>query len=229
VWIEPYPDRELDLADTEVGPEACYEEQEAIELAFIAALQQLPPRQRAVLILRDVLGFSAREAATILGTTIASANSALNRARRRFETRRPTRSQQSALRSLGDPRVRDLVERFVRALEAGDVDAIVALLAEDASFSMPPYPGWCQGRDTVRDSWLIPKRAPGRLRYVPARANGQLALGVYCRAPDGDVYLPACLDVLALDASEIAEIVAFRSAPAFSRYGLPATLRGDER
>ncbi|MGH2963682.1 MAG: RNA polymerase subunit sigma-70, partial [Solirubrobacterales bacterium] len=168
VWIEPYPDRELDLADTEVGPEACYEEQEAIELAFIAALQQLPPRQRAVLILRDVLGFSAREAATILGTTIASANSALNRARRRFETRRPTRSQQSALRSLGDRRVRDLVERFVRALEAGDVDAIVALLAEDVTHnplvggSSPPRPiGKRQLASQFRATVLPASSGPG--------------------------------------------------------------------
>ena len=115
-----------------------------------------------------MLGFSAREVATILGTTVASANGALNRARRRFRERRPDPSQQSTLRDLGNGRVRELVERVVRAFEAGDVEEILALLAEDASFSMPPYPGWCQGRDALTDSWLIPETAPfGAKRQPP--------------------------------------------------------------
>ena len=248
VWIEPYPDRELDLAagqagppltecvwiepypderlgsDERAAPEARYEQRESVELAFIAALQHLPARQRAVLILRDVLGFSAREVATILGTTVASANGALNRARRRFRERRPDPSQQSTLRDLGNGRVRELVERVVRAFEAGDVEEILALLAEDASFSMPPYPGWCQGRDALTDSWLMPQGAPGQLRYLPTRVNGQLALGVYRRAPDTGVFVPACLDVLTVSGGEISQVVAFRAVTAFRRYGLPPTL-----
>jgi RNA polymerase sigma-70 factor (ECF subfamily) len=228
IWIEPYPDRAFELAASQPGPDARYENREAVELAFIAALQHLPPRQRAILILRDVLGFSAREVATILGITVASANSALNRARRRFRERRPAPSQQSTLRELGDRRVRTLVKRFVRACEAGEVEGILALLAEDASFSMPPYSGWCQGRDALADSWLMPQGAPGRLRYVPTRVNGQLALAVYRRAPDAGVYLPACLDVLAVSGGEISEVVAFRSVREFARFGLPRTLPGVE-
>jgi RNA polymerase sigma-70 factor, ECF subfamily len=229
VWIEPYPDRALELAASPLGPDARYENRETVELAFIAALQYLPPRQRAILILRDVLGFSAREVATILGITVASANSALNRARRRFSERRPARSQQSTLRELGDRRVRALVERFVRASEAGDVEGILAVLAEDASFSMPPYRGWCQGRDAITDSWLMPQGAPGRLRYVPTRVNGQIALGVYRRASDAGAYLPACLDVLAVSGGEISQVVAFRSATDFARFGLPRKLPSVER
>jgi RNA polymerase sigma-70 factor (ECF subfamily) len=228
VWIEPYPDRSFELAASHPGPDARYEIREAVELAFIAALQDLPPRQRAILILRDVLGFSAREVATILGITVASANSALNRARRRFSERRPARSQQTTLRELGDRRVRMLVERFVRACEVGDVEGILALLAEDASFSMPPYPGWCQGRDALTDSWLMPQGAHGRLRYVPTRVNGQLALGVYRRASDAGVYVPACLDVLTMSKGEISQVIAFRSVTDFPRFGLPRRLPGVE-
>jgi RNA polymerase sigma-70 factor, ECF subfamily len=229
VWIEPYPDRALELAASQPGPDARFENREAVELAFVAALQHLPPRQRAMLILRDVLGFSAREVATILGITVASANSALNRARRRFGEKRPARSQQSTLRELGDRRVRTLVERFARAFEAGDVEGILAVLAEDASFSMPPYPGWCQGRDALTDSWLMPQGTPGQLRYVPTRVNGQLALGVYRRASDAGIYLPACLDVFTVSGGEISQVVAFRSVTAFARFGLPRRLPGVER
>ena len=138
---EPYPDQALGVADGAAAPEARYEQREAVELAFIAALQHLPPRQRAVLILRDVLGFSAREAAEALDTTVASVNSALHRARRAIEERLPDPSQQATMRALGDARVRDIVERFVDAFERGDVGTILALLAEDATFSMPPYAG----------------------------------------------------------------------------------------
>jgi RNA polymerase sigma-70 factor (ECF subfamily) len=229
VWIEPYPDRALELAASHPGPDARYENREAVELAFVAALQYLPPRQRAILILRDVLGFSAREVATILGITVDSANAALKRARRRFSARRPARSQQSTLRELGDRRVRTLVERFVSACEAGDVEGILALLAEDASFSMPPYPGWCQGRDALTDSWLMPQGHPGQLRYVPTRVNGQLALAVYRLASDAGIYVPACLDVLTVSGGEISEVVAFRSVTGFARFGLPRSLPAVER
>ena len=133
VWIEPYPD-ELRR----------YEEREAVELAYVAALQLLAPNQRATLLLRDVLGFSAAETAEILGTSVASANSALQRARAKLERERP--SQQATLQALGDERARELVGRFVDAWNRADVAAIVALLREDASFSMPPLETWFRGR-----------------------------------------------------------------------------------
>jgi RNA polymerase sigma-70 factor (ECF subfamily) len=221
VWIEPFPDQELGIGGGPATPEARYEQREALELAFIAALQHLPAQQRAVLILRDVLGFSAREVSVMLETTVASINSALQRARWAVEERLPERSQQAALRSLGDPRVRDLVERFANAFEAGDVGAILALLAEDATFSMPPYPGWHRGREAIGDSWLMPGGPAPRLRYVPTRANGQLALGVYRRDVDAGGYVAICLDVLAVDAEGITEVIAFRSLDGYSRFGIP--------
>jgi RNA polymerase sigma-70 factor (ECF subfamily) len=138
VWVEPYPDGQLGLAGGYASPEARYEQREAVELAFIAALQHLPAQQRAVLILRDVLGFSAREVAGVLETTPASVHSALQRARQTARERLPGHSQQQAIRSLGDKRLRDLAQRLTDALEAGQVDVIVAMLTEDASFAMPP-------------------------------------------------------------------------------------------
>ncbi len=230
VWVEPYPDRELGIEEAATAPEARYEQREAVELAFIVALQHLPARQRAVLILRDVLGFSAKETAAILETTVASTNSLLQRARRALQERLPERSQQATLRSLGDARVREIVGRFVAAFESGDVDAILALLAEDATFAMPPYASWCRGRDAIADSWLIPGGGPPRLRYVPTRANGQLALGVYLRDAQAAAYVPICLDVLAIEGAKITEVIAFRSLEAFSRFGLPAKipLNGDD-
>jgi RNA polymerase sigma-70 factor (ECF subfamily) len=133
-WIEPYPDGELDGADGRAGPEARYEQRESVELAFIAALQHLPARQRAALISRDVLGFSTREVAATLDTTETSVKSALQRARTTVAERLPERSQQATLRAIGDERVRDVVARFADAFERGDVGAILALLTEDAAF-----------------------------------------------------------------------------------------------
>jgi len=182
-WIDPYPDEELELADGYAIPEARYEQREALELAFFAALQHLPPRQRAVLILREVLAFSAAEVAEALGSTDASVNSALQRARRAVEERIPDRSQQATARSLGDEQVQGLVERFSDALQRGDTAGILAVLAEDVTFSMPPYAGWCRGREAVADSWLMPGGAPAALRYHPARANGQPAVAAYLAQP----------------------------------------------
>ena len=223
-WVEPYPDERFGVEDGYAAPEARYERREAVELAFIAALQHLPARQRAVLILREVLGFSAREVADALDSTVASVNSALQRARKAVDERLPEQSQQATLRSLGDERVSEIVERFVEAFEGGDVPAILALLAEDATFAMPPYPGWYRGRDVIGDSWLMPGGPPPRLRYVPTRANGQLALGTYAIAPDGDGYLPIALDVLALRGDRLAEVLAFRTPDTFPRFGLPDSL-----
>ena len=149
VWIEPYPDERLDLDDGLAGPEARYEQRESIELAFIAALQHLPARQRAVLILRDVLGFSGAEVAEALETTPASVYSALQRAHATLDERRPDRSQQATLRSLGDEQQRAIVNRYVEAWSGNDVDTIVGMLTETATLAMPPIPSWYRGRDAI--------------------------------------------------------------------------------
>jgi len=227
VWVEPYPDEKLGVEDGFAAPEARYEQRESMELAFVAALQHLPARQRAVLILREVLGFSAREVAESLDTTVASVNSALQRARKAVDERLPEQSQQATLRSLGDEEIRDLVGRFIDAFEQGDVDAILAMLAEDLTFEMPPYASWYRGRDAVAESWLMPGGPPPRLRYVPTRANGQLALGAYQWTPERESYLPIALDVLTLHGTRIAEVTAFRTTETFRRFGLPDELRRD--
>jgi RNA polymerase sigma-70 factor, ECF subfamily len=223
-WVEPYPDEQLGLPGGYASPEARYEQREAVELAFIAALQHLPAQQRAVLILRDVLGFSAREAAGMLDTTPTSVHSATQRARQTIRTRLPGQSQQQAMRSLGDHRLRELAQHLADALEAGQVEVIVAMLAEDATFAMPPHPDWCRGRDTLSRSWLMPAGSPTGLRYLPARANGQLALGAYKLEPGQGCYLPVALDVLAWHGSQIVAITAFRTPAVFPRFGLPDTL-----
>jgi RNA polymerase sigma-70 factor (ECF subfamily) len=223
-WVEPYPDQQLGLPDGYASPEARYEQREAVELAFVAALQHLPAQQRAVLILRDVLGFSAKEAAGVLDTTPTSVHSALQRARQTIRARLPGQSQQQALRSFGDTRLRELARRLTDALEAGQVEAIVAMIAEDATFAMPPHPDWCRGRDALSRSWLMPAASPTGLRYVPARANGQLALGAYKRDPRQGCHLPVALDVLSWQGIRISAITAFRTPEIFPRFGLPAQL-----
>jgi RNA polymerase sigma-70 factor (ECF subfamily) len=224
VWVEPFPDERLAVDEGSATPEARYEQREAIELAFVAALQHLPPRQRAVLVLREVLGFSAREVAEALETTVAAVNSALQRARRTLDERLPERSQQAVLRTLGDDRVRALVERFADAFERGDVDAILSMLTEDATFAMPPYPGWSRGRDAVGESWLMPEGPPPRLRYLPTSANGQPALAAYLLDADAGRYVPIALDVLALEGDRVASVVAFRGADVLRGFGVPDEL-----
>src|SRR5213076_877172 len=149
VWLEPYPDETLGLEDGYAAPEASYEQREGVELAFVAALQHLPANQRAVLVLRDVLGFSARETAQVLETTPVSVDSALQRAHKTVDERLPSQSQQQVLRLIGDDALSELVERFVAAWEQDDVDAVVSMLAEDARLVMPPLPTWISGRDQV--------------------------------------------------------------------------------
>jgi RNA polymerase sigma-70 factor, ECF subfamily len=150
-WIQPHPDGEL-----QAPPEARYERREGVELALIAALQNLPPRQRAVLILREVLGFSAREVAETMDTTVVSVNSCLQRARAAIEKRPPDRSQQATVRSLDSARVRRLVEGFTDAFERGDVDGIVAMLSQDATFARPPYARLYRGRRVIAGPCLMP-------------------------------------------------------------------------
>jgi RNA polymerase sigma-70 factor, ECF subfamily len=220
-WLEPYPDDAIGVANGAASPEARYERREALELAFIAALQHLRPSQRSALVLRDVLGFSAKEAAEALGTTVASVNGALRRARTAIQERLPNRTQQQTLRSLGDRKLREIAERFADAFERGDIQTVLAMLAVDAIFEMPPYPEWRRGRDAITASWLMPVR---RLRYVPTEANGQLALGCYAFDPQTVSYLPIALDVLTLRDDLIVGVTAFRTPSIFPRFRLPERL-----
>jgi RNA polymerase sigma-70 factor, ECF subfamily len=224
-WLEPYPDESIQMADDAIGPEARYEQRETLELAFVAALQHLPPRQRAVFVLRDVLGFSAAAVADMLTTSAVSVNSALQRARETISSRLPDHSQQDELRRLGDDRLREFVSRLVGAFERGELAVIMALLAEDAVFSMPPYAGWYQGRDRIADSWLMPQDSPTGLRFLSTRANGQLALGVYKLDATRNLYMPNCVEVFGLRGELISEVTSFRNPELIRAFGLPDQLR----
>jgi RNA polymerase sigma-70 factor, ECF subfamily len=211
VWIEAYPDARLD--DGFAAPDARYEQRESVELAFVAALQHLPARQRAVLILRDVLGFSGAEVAETLETTPKAVYSALQRAHKAVDEQLPERSQQQTLRSLGDRRVRAIVERYMDAWERGDVDAIVSMLADDAVLAMPPRPTWYRGLAAARAFLARGPLAPARPRRVsPARANGQVAIGsVYSGYSEGEQPEPLeVLQLITLDPDgRITDITAF--------------------
>jgi RNA polymerase sigma-70 factor (ECF subfamily) len=209
-WVEPYADEAGGIIDGPAAPEARYEQREAVELAFIVALQHLPGTQRAVLILRDVLGFSARETAEVLETTTASVNSALQRAREKVEKRLPEQSQQETLRTLGDAEVKELVETYVDAWERQDVEAVVSMLSEDAAFAMPPMKTWFRGREAIT-AWMTlqPLSGAWRWRVVRTRANGQEALGYYTFSPELGAYEPFALNVLTFRGREIAAVDAF--------------------
>jgi RNA polymerase sigma-70 factor, ECF subfamily len=226
VWVDPYPDERLGLEDGFAGPDARYEQRESVELAFIAALQHLPARQRAVLILREVLGFSAGEVADTLETTPASVYSALQRAHKTVDERLPERSQQATLRSLGDDNLREIVGEYVDAWERGDVDAVVAMLADDATMTMPPRPTWFTGRDAVA-TFLSgpPLGARVRWRLIPVRANGQLAFGHYIWDEEKGSFLPHGVNVLALDGTRISDITVFLTPEAVGRFGLPGEIQ----
>jgi RNA polymerase sigma-70 factor (ECF subfamily) len=222
VWVEPFPDDQLLVEDDTARPEARYEQRESVELAFIAALQHLPARQRAVLILRDVLGFSAREAAAALDTTPVSIDSALQRAHKTVEQRLPEQTQQAALRSLDDERLREIVDGYVAAWERADVDAVVALLSEEATLDMPPLREWYSGRAAIADflaTWPLAKDLGVRL--VPTRANGQLAFGHYSWDAGAQAVVAHGIHVLALEGGQIKEITIFRTPGVLARFGLP--------
>jgi RNA polymerase sigma-70 factor (ECF subfamily) len=210
VWIEPYPDDKLGIEDGFAAPDARYERRESVELAFTAALQHLPATQRAVLILRDVLGFSAREVAESLETTVASANSALQRARKTVDDRLPDESQQQTLRALGDDGLRKLVESYMDAMQQGDVERVVSMLAEDAAWSMPPLATWYRGLDEISVFLASgPLSGDWRWRHLPAHVNGQAAVGVYSWDREKEDHRPFALDVLTLEGDRIKEITAF--------------------
>jgi RNA polymerase sigma-70 factor (TIGR02960 family) len=210
-WLEPYPDQ---------SPEASYLAKESVELAFVAALQHLSALQRAALILREVLGFSAAEVAGQLDTSTAAVNSALQRARKVIGATGV--SQQSVLRDLGPDGVEEIVTSWISAWQAGDVDGIVAMLADDARFSMPPLPEWYQGPEAIR-AFLAGGPLLSRWRFLPTSANGQLAFGTYLWDDAAGAYVPGGLDVLSIKDGRVAEITSFLSAD-LTDFGLPASL-----
>jgi RNA polymerase sigma-70 factor, ECF subfamily len=225
VWIEPYPDERLPAEDESASPEARYEQRESVELAFTAALQHLPPRQRAALIMADVLGFSPAEVAEALEATPASIYSALQRARKATEEQLPERSQQETVAELDDEHVREIVDRFMEAWEAADVERIRALLTDDCVLAMPPWAEWFNGRDAVMDFLPRGPLQPGhRWKLVPTRANGQPAFG--CYYADGDRRKRA-EGIILLGFSEdgqISEITSFRDEELFPKFGLPLAM-----
>jgi RNA polymerase sigma-70 factor (TIGR02960 family) len=223
VWLEPYPDALLEGAiSVPLGPEARYEQTESISLAFVTALQVLPPRQLAVLILRDVLGFHADETAEMLDTSVESVKSALKRARAGLQQRRLAVAGREPPPAAGSPAEDAIVAEFVRAWESADIDAVVALLTDDVFMSMPPLPLEYEGLDAVTRFCAILFGAGRRFELIPARANGQPAFGAYLRGPDG-IRRGTGLYVLALSGDRICAMIRFENSvlPAF---GLPRSL-----
>ncbi|MGN6796159.1 MAG: RNA polymerase subunit sigma-70, partial [Streptosporangiaceae bacterium] len=223
VWLEPFPDALMQGAiDMPPGPEARYEQTEAISLAFVTALQVLPPRQLAVLILRDVLGFHANEVADMLDSTVESVNSALKRARASMQRRRAPSDGQETAPDPGSPAEDALVARFVSAYESADLDAVVALLTDDVFMSMPPMPLEYEGLDVVA-RFCAGILGPGRrFDLVPTRANGQPAFGSYLRTSAG-VSHGTGLIVLTLSGDRICAMSRFENS-VLPWFGLPRTL-----
>jgi RNA polymerase sigma-70 factor (TIGR02960 family) len=225
VWLEPYPDLLLEgLADLAPGPEARYEATEAISLAFVTALQFLPPRQRAVLILRDVLGFRAREVAGILDTSLDSVTSALRRGRATLQRRLLPSAGREPPPPPGSAAEQALIAQLIRAFETADVDALVALLTEDVWLTMPPVPLEYQGRELAARFFAAVSFRPGRTyRLVPTRANGQPAFGAYLRDPQTKIAHANGLIVVTLTGSQICAMARFDNS-VLPRFGLPRTL-----
>ncbi|MGI8816154.1 MAG: sigma-70 family RNA polymerase sigma factor [Pseudonocardia sp.] len=222
-WLGPYPD--AGLADGPAAPHSRYEQREAVELAFVAACQHLPGNQRAALLLFEVLGYSAAEIATIMGTSTASVNSALQRARTIVAEKIPSATQQQTLREIDDSRLREIVTGYAGALERGDADALVALLTEDVTWSMPPLPHWYHGIKAVTDFAVrIPLTGCGSWRHLPTSANGQPAVACYLRTDGEGAHLAWAVNVLTLRGERIAEITAFIGPEHFEAFGLPASL-----
>ena len=226
VWLEPYPDTLLEgLADSAENPEARYETKESIALAFVAALQHLPPQQRAVLVLRDALGFRAAEAAEMLETSEAAVKGALQRARAAVDERLGPRDPESAP-APHSAAEGELALRFAGAVESGDVDAVVSLLTDDAWLTMPPQPFEYQGHAAIAE--FLRQRADLRghpLRLVPTRANGQPAFGCYLPSPQTAIARPYGFMVLTLAGERISAITWFADSSVFPQFGLPRSLR----
>jgi RNA polymerase sigma-70 factor (TIGR02960 family) len=222
-WLEPYPDALLEgAAGAPPGPEARYEQTEAISLAFVTALQVLPPRQLAVLILRDVLGFHANEVADMLDSTVESVTSALKRARAGLQRRRQPAGEREPPPAAGSPAEQALVARFARAYQSADLDALLALLTDDIFFSMPPIPLEYQGRDVVARLFASIFGSGRRVDLVPTRANGQPAFGAYLRGPTGTRH-GSGLFVITLTGDRIRAMTRFESS-VLPWFGLPRSL-----
>ena len=214
-WLEPIPDAAVQI-----------EEKDSIRLAFVAALQHLPARQRAVLILRDVLRWSAAEVADALDTTAVAVNSALQRAHSQLAKQRPREDSDAAELTEAQQR---LLEEYVEAFWRKDIDRIVSLLTAEATWEMPPFTGWYAGSTTIGE--LIATQCPGGSHDMPmlaTRANGQPAYGLYMRAPEGD-FVPFQLQVLELEGDRVRHVSAFHGASHFARFGLPERLPADHR
>jgi RNA polymerase sigma-70 factor, ECF subfamily len=209
VWLEPFPDETLEIEDGYASPDARYEQRESVELAFVAAIQLLPPRQRATLILREVLGYSAKETAESLDSTTASVNSALQRARKTIDDHMPDESQQATLRSIGDDRMREIVEAYMEAMERGDVNQVAEMLTEDAVWSMPPMSTWFGGSDLPQFMRVGPLSGEWKWRSVATRANGQPAFAAYCWNEGAGTHLAFALNVLTLEGDRVREITSF--------------------
>ncbi|WP_203817680.1 sigma-70 family RNA polymerase sigma factor [Paractinoplanes ferrugineus] len=210
-WLEPMPDEFLDPASVVTG-------RESIRLAVVAAMQYLPPRQRAVLILRDVLQWSAAEVAEMLEMTVASVNSALQRARAQMSR---TELDSDKITEPGDAVRKELLDRFVAAFEAKDIPAMVDIFTKDAVWEMPPFTGWYEGPENIARlvDTHCPARRPGDMKLIPTRANGQHAFGLYMR--DGDVYKPFNLPVLTLTKDGVSHVSSFFDRRLFRTFGLP--------
>lgn len=223
-WLEPYPDALLDGAiNVPLGPEARYEQTESISLAFVTALQILPPRQLAVLILRDVLGFQANEVADMLETSVESVKSALKRARTGMQRRLPVTTDREQPPADASPAEDAIVAKFVSAYESADIDALVALLTDEIFLSMPPMPLEYRGRDIVARFFAPIFGAGQRFELAPTRANGQPAFGIYRHTPTG--IHAACLFVLALEGDRIGAMTVFENT-VLPTFGLPPSLPG---
>ena len=227
LWLEPYPDALLEgMADIAPGPEARYESRESISLAFVTALQLLPPRQRAVVILRDVLGFHAREAASILDTSEESVTSALKRARAALERHQRSAPSRAPAPPAGSAEEQRLVDRFTAAFESADVAGVVALLTDDVWLTMPPLPLEYQGRELAAQFLTATAFRPGWTAHLlPTRANGQPAFGAYVRDPRTGIAHANGLLVVTLTGGQICAVARFDNS-VLPRVGLPRTLPG---
>ena len=230
-WLEPFPDEWLGDKSA-FNPEARYSDSESISLAFLTALQLLPPRQRAVLILRDVLNFSANETAEVLELTVASVNSALHRARNTLLQRYPQNKMEASVMTAVDERTQWLLEQFVHAWESADVEGLVALLKEDAALAMPPSPSWYEGAQSIGvftaatvfgEGGMFPGPAVNRWRLLPTRANGSPAFAMYQRSDKGQ-YQAFGLIALTLERDKLSQIVSFIDPSLPALFGFPDTL-----
>ncbi len=225
-WLEPYPDAQLEaIADSSLGPHARYEQHEAIKMAFIAAIQYLPGRQRAALLLHDVVGWSAAETAAILGMSAVAVNSALQRARAMLQKHRPMES--SCEREIGNLQKRALLDRYVRSWEEHDFDGFVALLKEDAILSMPPWIEWYLGREAIRAhlarAWEE-RFAHTEFRLIKTAANGEPAAAFYTRERGQSQWHAYSIFIVTAEGDSIAALTSFVDPTLFRFFGLPKTL-----